>query len=231
MFQVFSRIPSTLILEKLSDALQLSASVTRLFVFEIKQRASHSNAMDAAAAIMDWLSPPKTAASPPSDERSDSGDAVDGGGWLLLNALSLFALGTYELVLSLVQNALPSTLLKCLYIFPELPAISSAPVSDPAPAVATSASVPARPEAEAEAEAEAERRLLVHKLFAQVSALFLFAPLSICRYLYCPLQLFFLWRSPSGSPSCSPLFVLPCPLLRCLSFTFTLRPLPISHCH
>ena len=184
LFQVFSRIPSTMILEKLSDALQLSASVTRLFVFEIKQRASHSNAMDAAAAIMDWLSPPKTDASPPSDERSDSGDLVDGGGWLLLNALSLFALGPYELVLSLVQNALPSTLLKCLYIFPELPAISSAPANDPARPAAASATAPARPEA----EAEAERRLLVHKLFAQVPGLFLFPPISICRYLCCPLH-------------------------------------------
>ena len=158
-----------MILEKLSDALQLSASVTRLFVFEIKQRASPSNAMDAAAAIMDWLSPPKTAVSPPSDERSDSGDAMDGGGWLLLNALKLFALGSYELVLSLVQNALPSTLLKCLYIFPELPPISSAPaissISSASPTTsAASAAVPAR----TEAEAEAERRLLVHKLFSQV---------------------------------------------------------------
>ena len=77
---MFLRVPSTIILEKLRDALHLSASVTPLFVFEIKQRASPSNAMDAAAAIMDWLSHPKTAASPPSDERSDSGDSMDGDG-------------------------------------------------------------------------------------------------------------------------------------------------------
>ena len=168
--KVFSRVPSTMILEKLSDALQLSASVTRLFVFEIKQRASTSNAMDAASAIIDWLSNPKRAASPPSDERSDSGDAMDGDGWLLLNALKLYALGFYELALSLVQNTLPSTLLKCLYIILELPPISSAPaISIASPTrSAASATVPAR----TEAEAETELRLLVHKLFSQVPRFF-----------------------------------------------------------
>lgn len=159
-----------MILEKLSEALQLSASVTRLFVFEIKQRASHSNAMDAAAAIMDWLSPPNTDSSPPADDRSSTtGDSVDGGGWLLLNALTLLALGPYELVMSLVQNALPSTLLKCLYIFPELPAaIASASERLPSPSPLPSASTASATGASARVETEANRRLLVHKLFSQV---------------------------------------------------------------
>lgn len=160
-----------MILEKLSEALQLSASVTRLFVFEIKQRASHSNAMDAAAAIMDWLSPPNTDSSPPADDRSSTtGDSVDGGGWLLLNALTLLALGPYELVMSLVQNALPSTLLKCLYIFPELPAAAIASASErlPSPSPLPSASTASATGASARVETEANRRLLVHKLFSQV---------------------------------------------------------------
>ena len=92
----------------------------------------------------------------------------------------------YELVLSLVQNALPSTLLKCLYIFPELPPISSAPaISTASPTrSAASAAVPAR----TEAEAETERRLLVHKLFSQVPRFSLspalHPPLSTAHKLY-----------------------------------------------
>ena len=174
-------------LERFGDALQFSSAVTRLFVHEIRVRASNQSTDQAALGILEFLqiatvTPATSGQDVCGQERgrhgsvssltgfpskqaapSDAGGSPitvpctpsAGGGWLLLNTLQILAQGPYEVVNSLVQGALPSTLVKCVYIFPDLP-----PVPATSPTHQTGAITSFTP---------FEKRILVQKQFLQVA--------------------------------------------------------------
>lgn len=89
-----------------------------------------------------------------------------GNGWLLLTALNLLSCGNQALIDCMTAASLPSTLVKCLYLFFDLPEIEEPDGYNP------NADFPAE-----------ERRILLQKIFAQVNICF-FVDLSIRQQLY-----------------------------------------------
>lgn len=80
-----------------------------------------------------------------------------GNGWMLLTALNLLSCGNQALIDCMTAASLPSTLVKCLYLFFDLPEIEDPDKCNP----------------NSEFTAE-ERRSLLQKIWVQVSCSFMF---------------------------------------------------------
>ncbi|XP_047736202.1 WD repeat and FYVE domain-containing protein 3, partial [Hyalella azteca] len=116
--KVFSNSSPTDLVEKFEDVLLFTQHVSKLMVTEIRRRASNQSTAAASCAIVRFL------------EMEGEEEGVDSipssGGWLLLNALNLLADGPPAIIEVMTVSSLPSTLVKCLYLFFDLPDPDSA---------------------------------------------------------------------------------------------------------
>ncbi|XP_066304852.1 WD repeat and FYVE domain-containing protein 3-like isoform X4 [Branchiostoma lanceolatum] len=142
--KVFGNASATEMMEKFGDILQFSSHCGRLMVNEIRRRASNKSTEAASCSIVEYLEI-KTV-----EETSC--------GWMLLTSLNLLAAGGKEIVDCMTAQSLPSTLVKCLYLFFDLPPVTPDP--------------PLSPETEVTGnESEFtpyERRVLLQKVFVQL---------------------------------------------------------------
>ncbi|XP_031192866.1 WD repeat and FYVE domain-containing protein 3 isoform X4 [Mastomys coucha] len=134
--RVFGNAPPNTMTEKFSDLLQFTTQVSRLMVTEIRRRASNKSTEAASRAIVQFL------------EINQSEEASRG--WMLLTTINLLASSGQKTVDCMTTMSVPSTLVKCLYLFFDLPHV---------------------PEAGGGAQSElplAERRGLLQKAFVQI---------------------------------------------------------------
>ncbi|KAH0615815.1 hypothetical protein JD844_026358 [Phrynosoma platyrhinos] len=134
--RVFGNAPPNTMMEKFSDLLQFTTQVSRLMVTEIRRRASNKSTEAASRAIVQFL------------EINQSEEASRG--WMLLTTINLLASSGQKTVDCMTTMSVPSTLVKCLYLFFDLPHV---------------------PEAAGGAQNElplAERRTLLQKVFVQI---------------------------------------------------------------
>ncbi|XP_032095589.1 WD repeat and FYVE domain-containing protein 3 isoform X1 [Sapajus apella] len=152
--RVFGNAPPNTMTEKFSDLLQFTTQVSRLMVTEIRRRASNKSTEKQCA----LLSPKDFKATIPSEaasraivqflEINQSEEASRG--WMLLTTINLLASSGQKTVDCMTTMSVPSTLVKCLYLFFDLPHV---------------------PEAVGGAQNElplAERRGLLQKVFVQI---------------------------------------------------------------
>ncbi|KMR04720.1 wd repeat and fyve domain-containing protein 3 [Lasius niger] len=137
--KVFGSSPSGDMNEKFWDILAFTQQVSRLMVSEIRRRASNQSTETASCAIVKFLEIEN------SEESSN--------GWMLLSALNLLAAGDTSLIQAMTAASVPSTLVKCLYLFFDLPEMNEedADITD-----ANSEFTPR------------ERRILLQKIFVQL---------------------------------------------------------------
>lgn len=124
--------------EKFWDILAFAQQISQLMVSEIRRRASNQSTEAASIAIVKFLE---------IDNCEESSN-----GWMLLSALNLLAAGDASIIRVMTIASVPSTLVKCLYLFFDLPEI---------------------PEDEADQNdgtdfTARERRILLQKVFVQV---------------------------------------------------------------
>lgn len=133
--------------EKFWDILSFAQQVSRLMVAEIRRRASNQSTEAASIAIVKFLE---------IDNCEESSN-----GWMLLSSLNLLAAGDASLIQVMTTASVPSTLVKCLYLFFDLPEIPDdvADANDGSDYTAR------------------ERRILLQKVFVQVLV-------RLCSYPY-----------------------------------------------
>ncbi|XP_041955873.1 WD repeat and FYVE domain-containing protein 3 isoform X3 [Alosa sapidissima] len=134
--RVFGNAPPSSMNEKFSDLLQFTTQVSRLMVTEIRRRASNKSTEAASRAIVQFLEVNQ------SEETSR--------GWMLLTTINLLASSGQKTVDCMTTMSVPSTLVKCLYLFFDLPHTPEVPA-------ATQTELPL-----------AERRALLQKVFVQI---------------------------------------------------------------
>ncbi|CAK9831938.1 WD repeat and FYVE domain-containing protein 3 [Anthophora retusa] len=105
--KVFGSSPTGDMSEKFWDILAFTQQVSKLMVFEISRRASNQSTETASCAIVKFLEIEN------SEESSN--------GWMLLSALNLLAAGDTSVIQAMTTASVPSTLVKCLYLFFDLP--------------------------------------------------------------------------------------------------------------
>ncbi|KAL4623281.1 WD repeat and FYVE domain-containing protein 3-like isoform X1 [Arapaima gigas] len=113
MLPVFNRVfgdsPPTSVTEGFPDLLQFTTQVSRLIVAEIRRRASNKSTEEASRAIAHFL------------EVQHSEEASRG--WMLLTTINLLASSGQKTVDCMTAMSVPSTLVKCLYLFFDLPCL------------------------------------------------------------------------------------------------------------
>ncbi|XP_076857169.1 WD repeat and FYVE domain-containing protein 3-like isoform X2 [Brachyhypopomus gauderio] len=134
--RVFGNAPPSAMNEKFSDLLQFTTQVSRLMVTEIRRRASNKSTEAASRAIVQFL------------EVNQSEEASRG--WMLLTTINLLASSGQKTVDCMTTMSVPSTLVKCLYLFFDLPHMPEVPA-------ATQTELPL-----------ADRRALLQKVFVQI---------------------------------------------------------------
>ncbi|XP_056017801.1 WD repeat and FYVE domain-containing protein 3-like isoform X2 [Ostrea edulis] len=135
--KVFGEVHSSEMTEKFGDVLQFCSHLSKLMVTEIRRRASNQSTEAASCAIVNFL-------------EMDSSETT-GNGWMLLTALNLLSCGNQALIDCMTAASLPSTLVKCLYLFFDLPGIEEPNKCSP----------------NSEFTAD-ERRILLQKIFVQI---------------------------------------------------------------
>ncbi|XP_035824115.1 WD repeat and FYVE domain-containing protein 3 isoform X2 [Aplysia californica] len=135
--KVFESTQSNEMTEKWSDILQFCSHVSKLMVTEIRRRASNQSTEAASCAIVQLL---------------EIESAIENGnGWMLLTAINLLSLGGNTLIDCMTAASLPSTLVKCLYLFFDLPPVENGDEKQPGCEFTPM-----------------ERRILLQKVFVQV---------------------------------------------------------------
>uniref|UniRef100_A0A1A8MNN4 WD repeat and FYVE domain containing 3 n=1 Tax=Nothobranchius pienaari TaxID=704102 RepID=A0A1A8MNN4_9TELE len=117
--RVFGNAPPSSMMEKFSDLLQFTTQVSRLMVTEIRRRASNKSTEAASRAIVQFL------------EVNQSEEASRG--WMLLTTINLLASSGQKTVDCMTTMSVPSTLVKCLYLFFDLPNMAEAPAGPTPP--------------------------------------------------------------------------------------------------
>uniref|UniRef100_S4RJ77 WD repeat and FYVE domain containing 3 n=1 Tax=Petromyzon marinus TaxID=7757 RepID=S4RJ77_PETMA len=140
--KVFGEAPPSSMAERFSDLLQFATQVSRLMVTEIRRRASNKSTEAASCAIAQFLEIHQ------SEESSR--------GWMLLKTLKLLAASgqVTKTVDCMTTMSLPSTLVKCLYLFFDLPPPGA---GAPTPGLANQTDVSCF-----------ERRAALQKVFGQI---------------------------------------------------------------
>ena len=161
--RVFSHCPAAEMLEKFPEVATFCQLVSRLAVSKIRRRASNQSTVAASQAIATFLEM--------EGDGQDSSDAGGGGqGWMLLTSLNLLSLAGPALIEVMTASSIPSTMVKCLYLFFDLPPLDGTTLNDEA-----DGGSPPLVDVEAVAAAAAagqltskEKRLLLQNLFAQL---------------------------------------------------------------
>ncbi|KAK7508020.1 hypothetical protein BaRGS_00000985, partial [Batillaria attramentaria] len=135
--KVFENAPASDMTEKWGDILQFCSHVSKLMVTEIRRRASNQSTEAASCAIVELL-------------EIESG-IDNGNGWMLLSTVNLLSLGGQALIDCMTAASLPSTLVKCLYLFFDLPPVQDGDTLAPGCQFTPN-----------------ERRILLQKVFVQV---------------------------------------------------------------
>lgn len=125
--------------EKFWDILAFCQQISRLMVSEIRRRASNQSTEAASIAIVKFLE---------IENFEESSN-----GWMLLSALNLLAAGDQSIIQTMTSASVPSTLVKCLYLFFDLPDITDEEESQPN---------------EGCDYTPRERRILLQKIFVQL---------------------------------------------------------------
>lgn len=108
---IFTNARTSSLTEKFGDVCQFAAHVSQLMGREIRKRHSNRNHDVSSTAVMDFLLLKSS-----EDRRS---------GWELLNALNILASGETPVLECMVAANLPSSMVKCLCLFYELPALGN----------------------------------------------------------------------------------------------------------
>uniref|UniRef100_A0A8K9UQS2 WD repeat and FYVE domain containing 3 n=1 Tax=Oncorhynchus mykiss TaxID=8022 RepID=A0A8K9UQS2_ONCMY len=137
--RVFGNAPPSTMTEKFQDLLQFTTQVSRLMVTEIRRRASNKSTEAASRAIVQFL------------EVNHSEEASRG--WMLLTTINLLASSGQKTVDCMTTMSVPSTLVKCLYLFFDLPHMAEAPGAS---------------QTQTSELPQADRRALLQKVFAQI---------------------------------------------------------------
>ncbi|XP_045551374.1 WD repeat and FYVE domain-containing protein 3 isoform X1 [Salmo salar] len=137
--RVFGNAPPSTMTEKFQDLLQFTTQVSRLMVTEIRRRASNKSTEAASRAIVQFL------------EVNQSEEASRG--WMLLTTINLLASSGQKTVDCMTTMSVPSTLVKCLYLFFDLPHMAEAPGTS---------------QTQTSELPQADRRALLQKVFAQI---------------------------------------------------------------
>jgi len=137
---VFASVAPKVISERFAEeVISFTQATSRLLVTEVRRRASNQSTEAAASAIASYM------------EIEDGGG---GNGWQILSTLSLLV-GEGDPQAEVMTNAsLPSTLVKCLYLFFDLPELDESKASSEL--------------SDKDEYSPKERRLLLQKLFIQV---------------------------------------------------------------
>nr|XP_053632361.1 WD repeat and FYVE domain-containing protein 3-like [Cherax quadricarinatus] len=143
--KVFGSSPTSDLQEKFGDVLLFTQHVSKLMVTEIRRRASNQSTEAASCAIVRFLE---------IDSCEESSN-----GWMLLSTLNLLAAGPPQLIEVMTASSLPSTLVKCLYLFFDLPEYES-PSTDVPTTLQT--------DNDTTEFSASERRILLQKVFVQV---------------------------------------------------------------
>ena len=108
--KVFANAEPKTAREKFPESTALAQSCGRLLVTEVRRRASNQSTEEAAAAIAAFM------------EVNEAGDEFEGSnGWMLLTSLKILSSEGDDLVDVMTGASVPSTLVKCLYLFFDLP--------------------------------------------------------------------------------------------------------------
>ncbi|XP_062964929.1 WD repeat and FYVE domain-containing protein 3 isoform X7 [Cynocephalus volans] len=152
--RVFGNAPPNTMTEKFSDLLQFTTQVSRLMVTEIRRRASNKSTEKQCALLSSKdfkATTPSEAASRAIVQFLEINQSEEASrGWMLLTTINLLASSGQKTVDCMTTMSVPSTLVKCLYLFFDLPHV---------------------PEAVGGAQNElplAERRGLLQKVFVQI---------------------------------------------------------------
>lgn len=178
------------LLEEFEDLPAFTSMLSRLMVNEIRRRASNrtiSTPQDASRTIVEFLVPSSehiilpsshhyhasnnsvsrknsiTSSSASQENSNTSTNNMDAKGWMLLTTLNLLAheVGA-TLIPIMTSNSLPSTLVKCLYLFFDLP-------PDVLPLLTATTNVtdisPQCPPSSSESN---EQLMLLHRVFSQL---------------------------------------------------------------
>lgn len=98
--------------ERFPELAEYTLTLAKLLVYEVRLRADKEpNTSAASQAIIEYL------------EMNDEMNSLSG--WSLLRSLKLLSTGPQSLLDKYAQASLPSTFVKCLYLFFDLPEISS----------------------------------------------------------------------------------------------------------
>ncbi|PWA17023.1 hypothetical protein CCH79_00013243 [Gambusia affinis] len=154
--RVFGNAPPSSMMEKFSDLLQFTTQVSRLMVTEIRRRASNKSTEAASRAIVQFL------------EVNQSEEASRG--WMLLTTINLLASSGQKTVDCMTTMSVPSTLVKCLYLFFDLPHMAEAPAG-PTPQPPQPPPNQEKTPSQAHIQPElplADRRALLQKVFVQI---------------------------------------------------------------
>ncbi|KAG7490175.1 hypothetical protein JOB18_029475 [Solea senegalensis] len=157
--RVFGNAPPSTMMDKFSDLLQFTTQVSRLMVTEIRRRASNKSTEAASRAIVQFL------------EVNQSEEASRG--WMLLTTINLLASSGQKTVDCMTTMSVPSTLVKCLYLFFDLPHMTEAPLGStqqpppPLPPASTQEKMPVQSHSQPELPL-ADRRALLQKVFVQI---------------------------------------------------------------
>ncbi|XP_014865507.1 PREDICTED: WD repeat and FYVE domain-containing protein 3, partial [Poecilia mexicana] len=154
--RVFGNAPPSSMMEKFSDLLQFTTQVSRLMVTEIRRRASNKSTEAASRAIVQFL------------EVNQSEEASRG--WMLLTTINLLASSGQKTVDCMTTMSVPSTLVKCLYLFFDLPHMAEAPAG-PTPQPPQPPPNQEKTPSQAHTQPElplADRRALLQKVFVQI---------------------------------------------------------------
>lgn len=115
--KVFGTCHSGEMNEKFWDILAFCQQISRLMVSEIRRRASNQSTEAASIAIVKFLE---------IENYEESSN-----GWMLLSALNLLAAGDQSIIQTMTSASVPSTLVKCLYLFFDLPDITDEEETQP----------------------------------------------------------------------------------------------------
>ncbi|CAL4106427.1 unnamed protein product, partial [Meganyctiphanes norvegica] len=143
--KVFGSSPTSDLQEKFGDILMFTQHVSKLMVTEVRRRASNQSTEAASCAIVGFLEIE-------SCEESSSG-------WMLLSTLNLLSAGPAQLIEVMTAASLPSTMVKCLYLFFDLPEYENEEETKAADQADNNTSTEF---------SASERRILLQKVFVQV---------------------------------------------------------------
>ena len=110
--KVFANAEPKTAREKFPESAALAQACGRLLVTEVRRRASNQSTEEAAAAIAAFM----------EVSEASTGDEFEGSnGWMLLTSLKILSSEGDDLAEVMTGASVPSTLVKCLYLFFDLP--------------------------------------------------------------------------------------------------------------